>query len=429
MDKVHEFNSSIKFDCRMVREDIQVSIAHATMLGECGIISKSDREEIITGLEEIQKEIDNGSLAFDENAEDVHMFIEAELTRRIGEPGKRLHTARSRNDQVATDLRMVLRRETGEIQNLLIQLVQTLCELGKEHFNTVMPGYTHLQRAQPVTFWAHLEAYVLMVSRDIARLRDAKNLMNEGCPLGACALAGTTYPTDRKMTAELLGFDDTAATNTLDDVSDRDFCIEITSALSIIMMHLSRFSEEIILWCSREFGFIELGESFTTGSSIMPQKKNPDVAELVRGKAARVFGDLQTLLVIMKGLPLAYNKDMQETQEAVFDAVDTVKMCLGVFTPMIASVKVNAANMRDAASKGFLNATDCADYLVNKGIAFRDAYNITKEVVAFCMNSSEDYDLETLPITEYQKFCDVFDEDVYEAVKLENCVANREEKR
>jgi len=407
----------------MYREDIQGSIAHATMLGAVGIIPKEDSEKIITGLESILQDIENGVLEFDPNAEDIHMFIEAELTKRIGEPGKKLHTARSRNDQVATDLRLYLRRETEEIQNLLIQLINTLCEIATQHHDTVMPGYTHLQRAQPITFDSHLLAYVGMFARDIARLRDAKNIMNEGCPLGACALAGTTYPIDRKMTSDLLGFDYTIAYETLDSVSDRDFCIEIAGALAIIMVHLSRLSEEIILWCSWEFKFIELDDAYSTGSSIMPQKKNPDVAELIRGKSGRVFGDLQALLVIMKGLPLAYNKDMQEVQEAVYDAVDTVKLCLEVFAPMLKTMTVNKENMRSAAAKGFINATDCADYLVKKGMAFRDAYRITGEIVALCIERN--LDLETLPIIIYKEKCELFDNDIYEAVNLENCVNNR----
>ncbi|MCL2078057.1 MAG: argininosuccinate lyase [Oscillospiraceae bacterium] len=420
--KVNAFNSSIAFDCRMFREDIEGSIAHAEMLGKTGIIPLDDSKKIIAGLEKILKDIENGDLLFEPEAEDIHTFIESELTKRIGEAGKKLHTARSRNDQVATDLRLYLRRKIKEIQDLLISLTDTLVKTANNHLETIMPGYTHLQRAQPITFGHHLIAYVKMFSRDIGRLKDAKTRMDEDCPLGSGALAGTTYPIDRKMTAEKLGFDK-PCDNSLDGVSDRDFCIEIASALSIIMVHLSRFSEEIILWCSWEFKFIELDDAYSTGSSIMPQKKNPDVAELIRGKAGRVFGDLQTLLVMMKGLPLAYNKDMQEEKEAVFDAVDTVKLCLETFTPMLATIKVNKENMRNAAASGFLNATDCADYLVKKGIAFRDAYKITGELVSVCIKKSAD--LENLPLEDYKKASHLFDDDIYEAIKLENCVLNR----
>ncbi|MCL2694137.1 MAG: argininosuccinate lyase [Oscillospiraceae bacterium] len=420
--KVNAFNSSISFDCRMYREDIFGSQVHASMLGKCGIIPQEDSAKIIAELEKIRSDIESGELLFDPNAEDIHMFIEAELTARLGETGKKLHTARSRNDQVATDLRLYLKRETDEIGELLAKLIHTLCIIAKEHYDTVMPGYTHLQRAQPVTFSNHLFAYVEMFERDRERLEDAKKRMMEHCPLGSGALAGTTYPLDRERTAKHLGFA-SPCRNTIDGVSDRDFCIEITSAFSIIMMHLSRFSEEIILWCSWEFKFIELDDAYSTGSSIMPQKKNPDVAELVRGKAGRVFGNLQTLLVMMKGLPLAYNKDMQECQEAVFDAVDTVKMCLETFTPMLAAMKVNADKMREAAAKGFLNATDCADYLVRKGMAFRDAYKITGELVALCIEKNTD--LENLPPDDYKRASELFTEDICEAIKLETCIEKR----
>jgi len=422
--KVNDFNSSIKFDWRMWREDIQGSIAHAKMLGACKIIPQADSEKIVAGLEGIHNDIESGKLHFDENAEDIHTFIEAELTARIGEAGKKLHTARSRNDQVATDLRLYLKREADEISRLLLELKDTLLPLIEKHENTIMPGYTHLQRAQPITFANHLITYVLMFMGDKTRLDFAASIMMIDCPLGSGALAGTTYPIDRKMTAELLGFNFPSG-NTLDGVSDRDFVIEIASALAIIMMHLSRFSEEIILWCSWEFKFIELDDAYATGSSIMPQKKNPDVAELVRGKAARVFGDLQTLLVMMKGLPLAYNKDMQEDKEAIFDAVDTVKMCLEAFTPMLATMKVNVENMRAAAAKGFINATDCADYLVKKGLAFRDAYKITGELVALCIEKN--VDLETLPLEDYKEKSGLFENDIYEEIKLENCVYKRKE--
>ncbi|MCL2107742.1 MAG: argininosuccinate lyase [Oscillospiraceae bacterium] len=422
--KVNDFNSSIAFDCRMFREDIEVSLAHAEMLGKTGIIPQSDSEKIVAELQKIRAEIDNGELLFDYEAEDIHTFIEAELTKRIGDAGKKLHTARSRNDQVATGLRLYLRREISAVQDLLIALVDTLCKTANPHFDTIMPGYTHLQRAQPVTFGHHLMAYVMMFSRDIARLRDAKTRMDEFCPLGSGALAGTTYPIDRKLTAQRLGFfGDAELTNSIDGVSDRDFCLEIASGLSIIMVHLSRFSEEIILWCSQEFNFIELDDAYSTGSSIMPQKKNPDVAELVRGKAGRVFGSNIALLTVMKGLPLAYNKDMQEDKEAIFDAIDTVKLCLEVFAPMIHTMKINKETMQFAATSGFLNATDCADYLVKKGMPFRDAYRITGELVAVCIEKKTG--LENLPLEEFKVKCELFGEDIFTALKLENCVHNR----
>jgi len=420
--RVNDFNSSIKFDSRMWREDIEGSIAHARMLGKTGIIPEADCGAIIAGLEAIAEDIGGGKLEFDPNAEDIHMFIEAELTRRIGEAGKRLHTARSRNDQVATDLRLYLRKETFEIKRLLTKLICALNGIADKHEDTIMPGYTHLQRAQPITFGEHLRAYVNMFDRDHGRVVNAEYRMDGDCPLGSGALAGTTYPIDRETTAKELGFVKPCF-NTLDGVSDRDFAMELASALSIIMVHLSRFSEEIILWCSWEFKFIELDDAYATGSSIMPQKKNPDVAELVRGKAGRVFGDLQALLTMMKGLPLAYNKDMQEDKEAIFDAVDTVKLCLETFIPMIETMTVNKDNMRAAAAKGFINATDCADYLTRKGMAFRDAYKITGEIVAHCIKNN--FDLETLPIDDYRNFSELFGGDIYEAVKLETCVLKR----
>ncbi|MGN0457432.1 MAG: argininosuccinate lyase, partial [Eubacterium sp.] len=369
--ETNDFNSSISFDCRMYEEDIKGSIAHATMLGATGIIDKGESEKIVDGLNEILEDIKSGALEIDMQAEDIHTFIEGELTARLGQTGKRLHTARSRNDQVALDIRMVLKKEIDEISEKLKALAEVLCDKAEEHKGTIMPGYTHLQRAQPITFGHHLMAYCAMLLRDIDRLADVKKRMNV-LPLGSGALAGTTYPLDRNMVAELLGFDDITG-NSLDGVSDRDFCIELASALSLVMVHLSRFSEEIIMWCSWEFKFIELDDAFSTGSSIMPQKKNPDIAELVRGKSGRVFGDLTTLLTVMKGIALAYNKDMQEDKEAIFDAVDTVKMCLNAFTPMIDTMTVLKDNMRLAAAKGFINATDCADYLVGKGLPFRDA--------------------------------------------------------
>ena len=419
--ETNDFNSSIGFDSRMFEEDIKGSIAHATMLGATGIIEKSESEKIVNELDKILGEIKSGELSIDMTAEDIHTFIEGELTSRLGQTGKRLHTARSRNDQVALDIRLTLRREIDEISEQLKGLVEVLCNKAQEHSATIMPGYTHLQRAQPITFGHHLMAYCSMILRDIDRLKDVKKRMNI-CPLGSGALAGTTYPLDREMVADLLGFDGVTQ-NSLDGVSDRDFCIELASALSLIMVHLSRFSEEIIMWCSWEFKFVELDDAFSTGSSIMPQKKNPDIAELVRGKSGRVFGDLTTLLTVMKGIALAYNKDMQEDKEAIFDAVDTVKMCLTAFTPMIDTMTVLKDNMRLAAAKGFINATDCADYLVGKGLAFRDAYKCTGELVALCIDKG--LTLETLPIGEYKAICDLFDDGVYEAINLDKCVNDR----
>lgn len=419
--ETNDFNSSIKFDCRMFEEDIKGSIAHATMLGATGIIDKNESEKIVQGLSEIYNDIKTGVLTIDMEAEDIHTFIEGELTARLGQTGKRLHTARSRNDQVALDIRMVLKKEIDEISTKLKELINVLCTKAEENKDTIMPGYTHLQRAQPITFAHHLMAYCAMLCRDLDRLADVKRRMNI-LPLGSGALAGTTYPLDRNMVADLLGFDDVSA-NSLDGVSDRDFCIELASALSIIMVHLSRFSEEIIMWCSWEFKFVELDDAFSTGSSIMPQKKNPDIAELVRGKSGRVFGDLTALLTVMKGIALAYNKDMQEDKEAIFDAVDTVKMCLNAFTPMIDTMTVLKDNMRNAAAKGFINATDCADYLVGKGLPFRDAYKATGELVALCIDKG--LTLETLPIEEYKAVCDIFDEEVYNAINLEKCVNDR----
>lgn len=418
---VNDFNSSISFDARMYRHDITGSIAHATMLGKKGILPAEDVTAIIDGLTGILTDIENGTLSFDPQAEDIHMFIEAELTARIGDAGKRLHTARSRNDQVALDIRLYLRDEIAEIKGLTKNLVQTLCNMATEHTETIMPGYTHLQRAQPITFAQHLMAYASMLLRDMGRLDDTAKRMNF-CPLGSGALAGTTYPIDREMTAQLLQFDGPVM-NSLDGVSDRDFCIELAGALATLMMHLSRFSEEIILWCSWEFKFLELDDAFATGSSIMPQKKNPDVAELVRGKTGRVYGDLMTLLAMMKSLPLAYNKDMQEDKEAIFDAVDTVKLCLSTFEPMLRTATVLKKNMRAAAAKGFINATDCADYLTKKGIPFRDAYKITGTLVGICVDKG--LTLETLPLEEYKKLCDVFDHDVYDAINLETCALTR----
>ena len=419
--KVNDFNSSIAFDARMFKHDILGSIAHATMLGKQNIISQSDVDAIVNGLNGILEDLTCGKLQFDMEAEDIHMFIEAELTARIGDAGKRLHTARSRNDQVAVDIRLYLKDEIIEIKALVKKLIETILDMAKDNLETIMPGYTHLQRAQPITFAHHLMAYANMLTRDLGRLADTEKRMNF-CPLGSGALAGTTYPIDRNLTASLLNFEGPML-NSLDGVSDRDFCIELCSAISTIMMHLSRFSEEIILWCSWEFKFIELDDAFATGSSIMPQKKNPDVAELVRGKTGRVYGDLLTLLSMMKSLPLAYNKDMQEDKEAIFDAVDTVKLCLVTFEPMLKTAKVLPENMYKAAAKGFINATDCADYLTKKGVPFRDAYKITGTLVYKCIDLN--CTMETLPIEEYKKLSDVFEEDVYEAINLKTCAFTR----
>lgn len=420
-ERVNDFNSSVSFDARMYKQDIRGSIAHAKMLGDTGIIDKSESDKIVEGLTGILNDIDGGKLLIDPNAEDIHMFVEQVLTERLGDTGKRLHTARSRNDQVALDIRMYLRDEILEIVNMTRELVETLCTIAEDNIDTVMPGYTHLQRAQPITFAHHLMAYANMLVRDLGRLSDSYRRMNV-MPLGSGALASTTYPIDRRQVSAMLGFDDITQ-NSLDGVSDRDFCIELCSALSILMMHLSRFSEEIVMWCSWEFKFIELDDAYSTGSSIMPQKKNPDITELIRGKTGRVYGDLNTLLVMMKGLPLAYNKDMQEDKEAIFDAVDTVKLCIKTFIPMLATMRVNKENMRAAAAKGFINATDCADYLVKKGLPFRDAYKITGTLVAMCIERGTT--LEELPLEEYKKLCDTFGEDVYEAIRLESCVMNR----
>ena len=420
-EKVNDFNSSIKFDARMYRQDIEGSIAHATMLGEAGIIEVTESKAIIIGLEGILIDIESGILELDPTAEDIHMFVEAELTKRIGDAGKRLHTARSRNDQVALDIRMNLKTEVIEIEKLARELCQTLCKLAEENKLTIMPGYTHLQRAQPITFAHHLMAYAQMLLRDLGRLEDTYKRMNF-MPLGSGALASTTYPINRKRVSTLLGFEDITQ-NSLDGVSDRDFCIEFASTISILMMHLSRFSEEIILWCSWEFKFIELDDAYATGSSIMPQKKNPDITELIRGKTGRVIGDLVTLLTMMKGLSLAYNKDMQEDKEAIFDAVDTVKLCLSTFIPMLATMRINKQNMRNAAAKGFINATDCADYLVKKGMPFRDAYKITGKLVALCIE--KELTLETLPLEEYKALNETFGNDVYDAISLDTCVSQR----
>ena len=419
--KVNDFNSSISFDQRMYKQDIMGSIAHSTMLAKVGILTDDEKDVIVANLNQICNDIESGVLEIDYTAEDIHMFVEQVLTDRIGSLGKKLHTARSRNDQVAVDIRLYLRDEMSEILTLLKNLCLVMQKVAGENLDTVMPGYTHLQRAQPITFAHHICAYTQMILRDMSRVKDATKRMNL-CPLGCGALATTTYDIDRYMTAELLGFDGIVQ-NSLDGVSDRDFCMEIASVLSILMVHLSRLSEEIILWCSWEFKFVELDDAYATGSSIMPQKKNPDVAELIRGKCGRVIGDLNTLLTMMKNLPLAYNKDMQEDKEAIFDAIDTVKLCVSTLTPMLDTMTVLKQNAYKAAQKGFINATDCADWLVKKGMPFRDAYKITGTLVAKCIEM--DTVLEQLDIKEYKKVCDLFDDDIYNAVNLINCLNGR----
>ena len=416
-----DFNSSISFDSRMFEEDIKGSMAHASMLGSKGIIEESEADAIISALEGILADIKSGALAIDPSCEDIHMFVEQVLTERIGDTGKRLHTARSRNDQVALDLRMYLRGEIDEIAELVTELLKINTDKAEEYKSTIMPGYTHLQRAQPITFGHHLMAYSMMFMRDLDRLKDCRKRLNVS-PIGSCALAGTTYDTNRFMEAQLLGFD-SVCSNSIDGVSDRDFVLELGSALSILMMHLSRFSEEIVLWQSWEFKFIELSDAYTTGSSIMPQKKNPDMAELVRGKTGRVYGNLFALFTTLKGLPLAYNKDMQEDKEGIFDSCDNVKMCLKVFAGMLASLKAIPENMKKAAQSGFINATDLADYLVNKGLPFRSAYKISGQIVAECIKSS--LVLETFPLEKYKQYSELFDKDVYEYIDLENCVNKR----
>mgnify|MGYP002533117778 FL=1 len=419
--QTNDFNSSIRFDKRLYKEDITGSIAHATMLGQCGIIPKEESELICRELKQILSDIENGTVELSVDAEDIHMNIETILTQRIGDAGKRLHTARSRNDQVAVDIRLYMRQATDEILHLTAALIQAIVDKAEQCKDFVMPAYTHLQRAQPVTFAHYILAYAQMLKRDCGRLSDCKKRLNE-CPLGAGALATTTYPIDRQLTADLLGFD-RPCENSIDAVSDRDFLIEFASCASILMMHLSRFSEEMILWCSSEFGFIGLDDAFSTGSSIMPQKKNPDISELVRGKTGRVYGTLITLLTLMKGLPLAYNKDMQEDKECIFDTVDTLSACLRIFVPMFQSITVRKQALRNAASKGFINATDCADYLTKKGIPFRDAYRVIGGIVRYCEEQNKT--LETLSLEEYRQHSDLFEQDIYESVNLENCVKGR----
>lgn len=422
LDKMaDDFNSSIHFDSRMYRQDITGSMVHAMMLSRQGIISREEMNEILRGLGEILNDIESGKLEFDPEAEDIHMFVESELTRRIGDAGKKLHTARSRNDQVALDIRLYLMHECEEIGGLVLNLIKAIKEKAEENIDTIMPGYTHLQRAQPITFAHHILTYAFMLMRDFDRMSDAVRRMNFS-PIGSCALAGTTYNTDREFEAERLGFDGIVL-NSIDGVSDRDFCVELMSCFAIIMMHLSRFSEEIILWSSWEFKFVELDDGYTTGSSIMPQKKNPDMAELVRGKTGRVYGDLMALLTTLKGLPLAYNKDMQEDKEAVFDSVDTVKKCLSIFIPMVSTMKVLEKNMYSAAQKGFINATDLADYLVKKGEPFRTAYKTVGTIVGYCIDNGTV--LEELPIEKYKEFDSTFQDDLYEEISLESCVKKR----
>lgn len=420
--RTNDFNSSIKFDYKLYKEDISGSITHAKMLAKQNIIQKEDEEKIIFGLNSILKDIESGNLEFDPNAEDIHMFIESELTKRIGNSGKKLHTARSRNDQVALDVRMYLKKQNLEIIKNLKKLITTLIFKAKENTETIMPGYTHMQRAQPITFAHHLMAYAEMFKRDIERLNETYT-RTDICPIGSCALAGTTYNIDREFEAKELGFSKVSA-NSLDGVSDRDFIIELLSDISIIMMHLSRISEEIILWSSWEFKFIELDDSFSTGSSIMPQKKNPDITELIRGKTGRVYGNLMGMLTVMKGTPLAYNKDMQEDKELIFDAIDTVNLSLSTINPLIDTMLVLKENMKAGAEKGFINATDCADYLVEKGIPFRDAYKIVGNIVKYCIQNNTT--LEKLDIKTYKEFNDCFEEDIYNAVDLMNCVNKRD---
>ena len=416
-----DFNSSIHFDQRMFEEDLTGSMAHAAMLGAKGINSPEDTEAILAGLESILADLKSGALEIDPAAEDIHMFNEAELTRRIGDAGKRLHTARSRNDQVALDLRLWLRKEIGNMRSLVAELIRAICHKAQDSRDAIVPGYTHLQRAQPIVFAHHLLAYGMMLERDLGRLSDAAKRVNIS-PLGSGALAGTTYPIDREMTAKALGMDGYTL-NSIDGVSDRDFVAETCSALALLMMHLSRLSEELILWCSWEFRYVELDDAYTTGSSIMPQKKNADMAELIRGKTGRVYGNLMGILTVLKGLPLAYNKDMQEDKEGLFDSVDTAKMCLQVMTPMIATMTINRESMRNAAAKGFINATDLADYLVRKGLPFRSAYKIVGQIVAECTNKG--LVLETLPLEAYQAHSELFTEDLFDAISLETCVSQR----
>jgi argininosuccinate lyase len=418
---VHNFNASISFDQKFYKQDIEGSIAHVTMLAKQGIISDDEKDQIIAGLSGIMEDIINGSLVIDAQHEDIHSFVEAHLIDRIGEAGKKLHTGRSRNDQVALDMKLYVRYEIAELDSLLKALLVSIHSVMKENTTTFLPGFTHLQKAQPVTLAHHFGAYFEMFKRDRSRLYDIKKRMNLS-PLGSGALAGTTYPLDREYTAELLGFDGPTL-NSMDGVSDRDYLIELLSALSTIMMHLSRFSEEIIIWNSNEYRFVELDDAYSTGSSIMPQKKNPDIAELVRGKTGRVYGALISLLTVMKGLPLAYNKDMQEDKEFTFDAIDTVKGCLALFQGMLVTMKFRKDVMSESAKNGFTNATDAADYLVNKGVPFRDAHGIVGQLVLYCIN--KDISLEAMSLAEFQSISPVFEQDIYDAISLETCVNKR----
>ena len=417
---VNDFNKSITFDMKLYKEDIKGSMAHASMLGACNIIPMQDVEKILQGLDSILKDLESGALKIDMDAEDIHMFVEAELTKRIGDAGKKLHTARSRNDQVALDMNLYVKNEIESIIFELKNMLSVLVEIAEKNLDTIMPGYTHLQRAQPVTFAYYMMAYANMFARDITRLEDLKERLK--MPLGSAALAGTTYPIDREMVAKELGFSAPYA-NAMDAVSDRDYVIEFSSDLSMIMMHLSRFAEEVILWTSTEFGYIELDDAYATGSSIMPQKKNPDIAELVRGKTGRVYGNLMSILTVMKGLPLAYDKDMQEDKEALFDSVDTIKACLPIFATMVSTSTIKVENMKKAAEKGFINATDVADYLAKKGMPFRDAYKCSGQLVAVCISTNNT--LNSLPIEEYKKISSLFENDIYETIDLKNCVEKR----
>ena len=418
---VHNFNESISFDQKFYRQDIRGSIAHVTMLAKQGILSAEDKEAIVSGLEGILSDLETGRLEITTEYEDIHSFVEATLIERIGEAGKRLHTGRSRNDQVALDMKLYTRDEIDELDGLLKGLLSELLTLMEDNLHTYMPGFTHLQKAQPVTLSHHLGAYYEMFRRDRGRLLDIRKRMNV-CPLGSGALAGPTYPHDREYTAELLGFDGPTL-NSMDSVSDRDYLIELLSALSIIAMHLSRFSEEIIIWNSNEYQFVEMDDSYSTGSSIMPQKKNPDIAELIRGKAGRVYGALMSLLTVMKGIPLAYDKDLQEDKELTFDAIDTVKGCLLLFTGMVSSMTFRKDKMEASAKRGFTNATDAADYLVNHGVPFRDAHGIIGQLVLMAINEGKS--LDELSLSEYKSVCPVFEEDIYEAISMKTCVEKR----
>lgn len=418
----NDFNSSISFDSKMFEEDIKGSIAHVTMLGKKGIIACEDSKKIVENLITILEEIKDGKLQIDMQSEDIHTFVEQVLTERLGDIGKKLHTARSRNDQVCLDIKMYLKNKIVEIKKEVKNIIQVIVSLAEKNKDTIMPGYTHLQRAQPITFAHHLLSYASMFIRDYNRLEETYKHTNV-CPLGACAFAGTTYPIDRFMVAKSLGFDDVCF-NSIDAVSDRDFVVELANDISLIMMHLSRFSEEVILWASWEFKFIEIDDAYCTGSSIMPQKKNADIAELVRGKTGRVYGNLMAILTVLKGLPLAYNKDMQEDKECIFDSIDTVLQCLPIFSDMLASITVLKDNMILAAQKGFINATDCADYLTKKGVSFRDAYKLSGQIVAYCIDNNKT--LNNLSLQEYKNFSNIFEEDIYKAIDLKTCVENRQ---